>query len=133
MKYRGEWDDDAKIRQSKREWILDERVGMIAIYRGPKRNCLSGIGESPDTVMVVKGKWVEDTETEPAHWEVDEESRALCHRVHAAILAAYEEGVKAEREECAKVAEKVFIGGGGWTKGNKLIAAAIRARGEVGG
>lgn len=32
------------------EWILDVRCGCLAIYRGPKRNCLSDAGNDPTVI-----------------------------------------------------------------------------------
>lgn len=32
------------------DWTFDQRSGMVAVYQGPKLNCLSGIDDSPTCV-----------------------------------------------------------------------------------
>ena len=35
----------------------DERIGIVAVYHGKKRNCLHGISESNDCIYYAHGKF----------------------------------------------------------------------------
>jgi hypothetical protein len=39
---------------------VDHRVGCVAVYRGPQRNCLAGIKDDPDCLFFAPGHWVGD-------------------------------------------------------------------------
>ncbi len=39
--------------------IVDIRVGCVAVYKGPKQNCLDGISLRADTYYYRGGKWDE--------------------------------------------------------------------------
>ena len=76
-------------------WRLDERVGIVTIYRGAERNCLSGISTDPDCVFVARGAW----NSECKEWIILPEDLAMAHRCYAALTghrAATEAGKKRE-------------------------------------
>ena len=67
---------------SERRWVLDERVGCVAIYRGPGRDCLGdNLANDPDCVFFVKGEYVN------REWSVPEEALARARRCYAALVA----------------------------------------------
>ena len=72
------------------EWVLDVRVGMAAVYRGPRRNCLSGISCDQDCVFVARGAWINGA------WVIDDDDRARALRCYAALRGRGEEVVVAE-------------------------------------
>ena len=73
------------------EWVLDVRVGMAAVYRGPRRNCLSGISCDQDCVFVARGAWINGA------WVIDDDDRARALRCYAALRGRGEEVVVIER------------------------------------
>jgi len=60
-------------------WRLDERIGIVAVYAGPLRNCLAG----EEFVHSANGTWVGD----PGHWEMDPQRVATATLIIEAVNA----------------------------------------------
>ena len=50
-------------------WHYDERIRCVAVYKGPKRECLNGISRHPDCVYFKC--WSEHTATTDPQWVKD--------------------------------------------------------------
>lgn len=61
---------------AKDEYICDERVGCVAVYKGPRRNCLSGITCSDDCVFYREGTYEPGT-----GWTVEESDIEEARRI----------------------------------------------------
>ncbi len=60
-------------------FIYDERVGCVAVYRGPKLNCLDGIGDA--AIYYQYGTW------DGNQWNVAEEYLKEAQKVCQALNA----------------------------------------------
>ena len=69
-------------------WVYDERVGCVAVYKGPHVNCLSGV--EGRAIYYRHGKWVDGcwTMMEP----ILEEGRMVCAalNLYARMIASAE-------------------------------------------
>jgi len=68
-------------------YIVDERVGCVAVYRGPRRNCLSGITDDPDCALFIEGMRRKDAEGNDLGWTVSpldvSKAHEACNKLNA--------------------------------------------------
>ena len=69
-----------KMKNTPGPWNLDIRVGCIAIYSGPKENCLSHMHNSPRTMFYKSGEW----DKEKKCWNTDPQDEANARLIAAA-------------------------------------------------
>jgi len=85
-------------RGPREPWVADVRSGCVAVYLGPKENCLDGMSRDPRCVFFRSGEYKDE-----GYWNLDvqyiieaEALAATLNRVTPAIeRAAYERGVRA--------------------------------------
>lgn len=68
----------------KNPWVLDNRVRCVAVYRGPRQDCLNGIDQQERCVFF--RSWSEHTEREQP--DVPERIRGEAKRVYDALRLA---------------------------------------------
>jgi hypothetical protein len=49
------------------KYVVDERVGCVAVYPSPKKECLSGVATDPECLFYARGMWNDKL----GHWTVD--------------------------------------------------------------
>jgi hypothetical protein len=72
---------DALTEKAPNPWVLDNRSRCVAIYRGPKQECLCGIDRQDKCVFF--RSWSENTECEQP--DVPERIRSEAQRVYNAL------------------------------------------------
>ena len=55
------------------EYIVDARIGCVAAYREPRRQCLDGIADDPDCIFYAPGVWMPDAYRGNGGWTIDPE------------------------------------------------------------
>lgn len=65
--------DNSRLAPAEQPYILDERVGCVAIYRGPQANCLD---EVSDDDKVVFDKPLTESQMRGLRWLVSQMNKA---------------------------------------------------------
>lgn len=95
---------DTPNDRAEREWMLDERVGCVAIYLAPKRDCLSGVDAEDDCVLYLGGEKDEQGAWSVAPWKLSMARRCFAalrgrrdaeptHMVHPSHLITLDEPI----------------------------------------